>query len=269
VRPRDLVPLALLGGLAAFVALQIVQRPAPRQVNAATAQAAASSNPRIVPQGAAAEQLATVVEPSATAATLPVVQRDDAAVTSMLREGAPGTYLLQMLDQNQMLMRWPDRSMDGLRVWIERDARVPNWDDTYPLVTERAFDEWRQAGFPLRFDIVHDSVSADIRIRWSERFADSAARQIGVTAKTRDRSGWLVQADITIATHDSRGRPLPPSMIGGVARHEIGHALGLGHSPSPSDVMYPESTTPLISEADRSTLHLLYRLPPGLIRRTP
>jgi hypothetical protein len=30
--------------------------------------------------------------------------------------------------------------------------------------------------------------------------------------------------------------------------------------------MYPESRTPVISAADRATMHLLYLLPPGMVK---
>jgi hypothetical protein len=30
--------------------------------------------------------------------------------------------------------------------------------------------------------------------------------------------------------------------------------------------MYPKSTTPVISAPDKATLHLLYQLPPGLVK---
>lgn len=194
-------------------------------------------------------------------------ERDLATIQERIREGAPGTYLLQVLEQQDyLLMRWPDRRAEPLRVWIEPSTTLPNWSVTYPVVAEHAFEEWRVAGFPVRFDMVRDSASADITIRWIHQFPPDEGPRIGMARKKRDQHGWILQAEITIATHDRDGRPLRAETVGGTARHEVGHVLGLAHSNNPGDVMFPESRTPRISGADRATLRLLYFLPPGLVK---
>jgi predicted Zn-dependent protease len=278
VRPRDFIPLAILGGLAAFIVVQgsRVRRDRPRVTRveqpAANSASAAQTPPpgQTAPStaGATANARSTDVVALTAAPREPAPVRDLASIQEKIRDGAPGTYILAIIrEQQDTIMRWPQRRVDPVRVWIDRQPTVPDFDANYPLVVERVFDEWHEAGFPLRFDFVRDSTQSDIKIRWIAQLEASEDPRIGVTVKTRDQYGWISAADITISTHDrSDGKPLAPELIAGIARHEVGHALGLAHSPNQSDVMFPESRTTVISAVDRATLHLLYILPPGPVK---
>jgi hypothetical protein len=283
VRPRDFVPLAMLGVAAAFIVIQgsRMRGNRPRAVEsdsggappAATAPTGGSAAPVAQTPAATDSNAMSGTEPVAPAEELIVVQpsdepppfRDLESIKERIREGSPGTYLPSVLaEQEGMVLRWPQRRVDPIRVWIHRNPEIPDFDRSYPEVAERVFSEWHEAGFPLRFDFVADSTHCDIVIVWASSLGTSEEHRIGVTVKTRDQHGWIRAARITISTHDRRNnRPLPASLVAGIARHEVGHALGLGHSPNKTDVMYRESQTTTISGADRATLHLLYILPPG------
>lgn len=197
-------------------------------------------------------------------AALPAPTRDVGAIRRTLRLRETGTYIAAMLAQeDSVLARWPDRTVAALRVWVQPRADVAGWNAAYPQMVRDVFPEWSAAGFPLRFLHVVDSTAADVHIRFVTTLP---GRNIGLTNRLRDRSGWIVGGEIIIATHSPDGQPLSAALVHGVARHEVGHVLGLGHAPDRGAVMFPEAYTTTIGSADRATLHLLYMLPPGSVR---
>ncbi|MEP6991567.1 MAG: matrixin family metalloprotease [bacterium] len=251
---------ALVAGLATFVGMNGVRTARARaRRQAATAL---SRDTIMVSHG--------LVQGSVRRALVPAGSHQAMSPREMRRRVASlagGTYIGDVLAaQDSALYRWPDHFGDPLRVYVEPSSIVAGFDPAYPQVARDIFAEWVQAGFPLHFTFIFDSTSADLAIRWRERFGAEDGQRIGLTERVQTSDFQIAKATVDIATHDSSGRVFSAVMVAGILRHEIGHALGLNHAGDPSSVMYRESATSTIGASDRATLRLLYLVPGGSLK---
>lgn len=192
------------------------------------------------------------------------IPRDIEDVRRRLREGAPGTYVNELLLQrDSALARWPDRRKRPLRVWIQPQTPTFDFNVAFPDIARNAFEEWSGTGIPLVFSFVHDSSKADVHVTWIDRFGEQIS---GKTLWAHDDDWWIVEANIVLAVHHRGGEPLDTSAVRAIALHEVGHLIGLDHTSDTANIMTPKVRVKELSDADRATARLLYALPPGKVK---
>lgn len=185
------------------------------------------------------------------------------AAREQLTREAGGTYLDSLIvSTDSVVRRWPDRWGTPLRVYLV-EGGAPGYLPRMAGLVREAFDRWEQTGIGVRFQMVPDSAGADITVRWIDHFDFDRA---GQTDLTWDQLGRVRRAAISLALRTHTGAPLPDGALMSVAVHEAGHAIGLPHSADTSDVMFPATRTSQLTERDRRTVEVLYRIPPGPVK---
>jgi hypothetical protein len=185
------------------------------------------------------------------------------AVRERLSREASGTYLDSLImSTDSVVRRWPDRWGKPIKLHLVQGG-APGYLPKMAGFARDAFDRWEQTGVGVRFQVVSDSADADVVIRWIDQFDFDRA---GQTDLTWDQAGRVRRASISLALRTHTGAVLPDAALLSVAVHEAGHALGLPHSSDTNDVMFPATRTGTLTERDRRTIEVLYRLPPGPVR---
>jgi hypothetical protein len=236
----DLLPVVLLVGIAGFVAAQVVGADTP-----------------VTPASAAAAELRR------REALLAAGDRQ--TVHERLREGAPGTYIASLLGTDSLLLRWTNAPEQPVAVWIAPTSTVAGWTPRHATYAREAFLRWERE-LPLRFRFVPDSAAADVVVGWVD--ALPRREQVGKSLRLFDDRGAIRRAEVEIAVRNANGRDIPEGVARLIALHEVGHALGLEHSPDPHDVMAAryDGRGAGLTPADLATARLLYSVPPGEYR---
>ena len=187
-----------------------------------------------------------------------------AEIRRRVRASYPYTYLSSIVaaSNDSMLHRWDDRVGRPVRVSLRPDT-VSGFQASFLDAVRSAFGRWEQAGVPVRFDLRADSADAEVHFVWRTQFDID---RTGQTDLEWDQNGHLRSGTVTIATHDPRGHLLGPEDVRVVALHEIGHVIGLDHSPDSTDVMFAKTVLRDLSDRDIRTARLLYVLAPGSLR---
>lgn len=237
------LPMALLAASGTFVAFQVADTESIR------------FSPGSEPTATASGALGTWSSESGRAAGQPA-QR-----VVGLQSWLQRTYLAEILvARDSALMRWPDRSAEPIRVWVQEEPGLDGFDPAYATVVRDAFSEWGDALLPLSFEFVEDAAAAELRVVWVDRFQDAIS---GRTFWSSDDQGWILSADIYLALTHSSGEKIRGAALRAIALHEIGHALGLDHTADTTSVMATPVRTSHLAEVDRATATRLYELLPG------
>ncbi len=236
---------------------------APVQTVVRTAGSAIDSARDTAHTAAAPTPPPTVVPPVGAGGPSYIVLLARSEIRRRIRASAGSTYLNDNLTQNadSILHRWDGRVSTPVRVFFP-PTTVANFQPGFLDAVRSAFQRWQEV-VPVRFNLDADSSSAEVRVQWRIQFEGERSGQTDVQW---DEDGRLTGGVVTLATFDAKGQPFAPDDVRVLALHEIGHLIGLDHSPDPGDIMFAQPKVRELSPRDVRTAALLYDLAPGPLR---
>jgi predicted Zn-dependent protease len=141
----------------------------------------------------------------------------------------------------KILLTTPNNASWWNPIYVNSTLRaVGQWNDAISYFAAHNADYAYLSNLKLQPTVLNYTQSGfDIYLNWTQSNLAGSVDEVGLSTLTSE-SNAIIGCTINLSTHTHHGEPLIDGDMQNIALHELGHALGLGHSNDTGDVMFPD-----------------------------